>query len=99
MLTNVIIHFGHLPVPVWASAGFVTPWLWAILFTLEWFAPPMLIAALILEKVKPRYWWGLVAFAFYGLTWVPLDVVAFFTRGDHSWFHTTHKQAVAVSDK
>lgn len=99
MLTNVVIHLGNLAVPVWASAGFVTPWLWAVLFTLEWFAPPMLIAALALERVKPRYWWGLVAFALYGLTWVPLDFVAFFTRDDHSWFHTTHKQAIAGSGK
>jgi len=66
----------------------------------------MLIAALILEKVKPRYWWGLVAFAFYGLTWVPLDVVAFFTRGTtagsipptsrRSQFPTSSQAAVRV---
>jgi hypothetical protein len=37
-------------------------------------------------------------FAVYGLTWLPLDFIALFTRNDQTWFHTIHKQA-AVSSK
>jgi cellulose synthase/poly-beta-1,6-N-acetylglucosamine synthase-like glycosyltransferase len=96
MLLNVVIQLEHVAsVPVWASAGVVPPWLWLAVAALEWFAPPMLIVALIFEKVKPRYWWGMFAFAVYGLTYVPLDFIALFTRNDRTWFHTTHKRAEA----
>jgi hypothetical protein len=98
MIVNIVIHFAHTSVPVWASAGIAAPWVWIALFTLQWFAPPMLIMALLLERVKPRYWWGMFAFAIYGLSWVPLDFIAFFTRNDQTWFHTVHKQA-AISSK
>ena len=88
----------HLPALRQApSAGIVLPWVWVALFTFEWFAPPMLIAALLLEKVKPKYWWGVFMFAVYGLTWVPLDFIALFTRNDQTWFHTIHKQAAIPS--
>jgi cellulose synthase/poly-beta-1,6-N-acetylglucosamine synthase-like glycosyltransferase len=93
MVANIIIHFGRMAVPVWASAGIVLPWVWVALFALQWFAPPMLVAALLLEKVRPKYWWGVFMFAIYGLTWVPLDFIALFTRNDQTWFHTIHKQA------
>ena len=98
VLVNVVIHFTHMAVPVWASAGIVLPSVWVALFTFEWFAPPMLVAALLLEKVRPKYWWGVFMFAVYGLTWLPLDFIALFTRNDQTWFHTIHKQA-AVSSK
>ncbi|MEN6388394.1 MAG: glycosyltransferase family 2 protein [Candidatus Cryosericum sp.] len=93
MIANVVIHFAHTAVPVWASAGIAAPWVWVALFALQWFSPPMLVAALLLEKVKPKYWWGVFVFAIYGLTWVPLDVIAFFTRNDQTWLHTVHKPA------
>ena len=97
MIANIVIHFAHTSVPVWASAGIAAPWVWVALFTLQWFAPPMLIMALLLERVKPKYWWGMFAFAIYGLSWVPLDFIAFFTRNDQTWFHTVHKRAVISS--
>jgi hypothetical protein len=97
MVANIIIHFGRMAVPVWASAGIVLPWVWVALFALQWFAPPMLVAALLLEKVRPKYWLGVFMFAVYGLTWVPLDFIALFTRNDQTWFHTVHKQAAVPS--
>jgi len=36
-------------------------------------------------------------FAVYGLTWIPLDFIALFTRNDQTWFHTIHKQAAIPS--
>ncbi len=79
--------------PRWASAGSIAPWIWVTVSILSWFAPPMLIAALAIEKVKPKYWWGVFGFAIYGLTYVPIDFIALFTRNDQTWFHTAHKNA------
>ncbi len=96
MFFYVGVQLSHITsIPRWASAGSIAPWIWAVLSLLEWFAPPMLIASLVFERVKPRYWWGIIPFAIYGLTYIPIDFIALFSYKDQTWFHTIHKRARA----
>ncbi|ELK39428.1 family 2 glycosyl transferase [Brevibacillus agri BAB-2500] len=84
--------------PWWMKLGQLFPtYVWVLLFVLQWLFPPVIAVVMILERVKLKRLIGLLWYQIFGISWLPLTLIAFFTRKNTVWSHTVHTRKISVN--
>lgn len=63
---------------------------------LQWLFPPLVVMAMVLEKVKLHRFIGLLWFQLFGLSWLPLTIIGLFTHRVRVWNHTMHTRDIRI---
>ncbi len=69
-----------------------------ILFISQWLFPPVIAIVMVLEKAKLKRLLGLLWFQLYGISWLPLTLIGFFTRDNKEWSHTLHSREITIEE-
>lgn len=69
---------------------------WYIFIILQFFYGPTVVVAE--KKFNLRVLLGFMIYPFYCLTWVPITIQGFLSKGSKVWTHTVHTQAISISE-
>ncbi|HVJ49409.1 glycosyltransferase family 2 protein [Desulfitobacterium sp.] len=93
MFTNLISvvqpHYTHI-------FSVVMPWSgWQILSAFQLVYP---IAALALDRLPWRAYFGLILYPVFIYSWIPICFLGFINRKEKEWSHTQHTRSIAIED-
>lgn len=93
MFTNMISvfqpHYTHV-------FTFVMPWTgWQILSAFQFVYP---VAALALDRLPWRAYFGLILYPVFIYSWIPIVFLGFMNRKQKEWSHTEHTRSIAIED-
>jgi len=72
------------------------PAVWYVFVVLQFFYGPFIVIAE--KKFKPSVLLGFILYPFYCLTWLPITVQGFMSKGNKTWSHTVHTREISIKE-
>lgn len=70
--------------------------IWYIFVILQFFYGPLIIMAE--KKFNFKVVLGIILYPFYCLTWVPITIQGFLSKGNKTWNHTLHTREITINE-
>jgi cellulose synthase/poly-beta-1,6-N-acetylglucosamine synthase-like glycosyltransferase len=82
--------------PPAAIQNFFPAHIWNFFTVLQMFFGPLVIFSE--QKFNWRTLWGFIVFPLYCLTWVPITIQGFLSKGNKIWAHTPHTRVITIEE-
>ncbi len=100
LIINMLLFFSpYAPIVTFVNFNSLIPqYITTILFLSQWLFPPVIAIVMALEKAGFKRLIGLLWFQLFGISWLPLTVIGFFTRDNTEWSHTLHTREITIEE-
>ncbi|MDB5083527.1 MAG: Beta-monoglucosyldiacylglycerol synthase, partial [Bacilli bacterium] len=95
--TSIMLYL-QIATPVYKMLGIsqlLPTWFWWAINIVLFLQTPL---AMLLERKPLKAYIGLIVYPLFLLTWIPITIVAFFTRNNKQWSHTVHTRSIRLEE-
>ncbi|MCG8539392.1 MAG: glycosyltransferase [Clostridia bacterium] len=89
----------NINVEQWLNFGNQWPFhIWLTILIVQWLFPPIIAIIVLFETKKIKHLSGLLYYNIFGITWLPLTIIALFTKNNRIWKHTKHTRKISIEE-
>lgn len=100
LFINIYVWFHpNIQIKEWLNFGSEWPFqIWVLILMVQWLFPPIIATIVLVETKKIKNLNGLMYYNIFGITWLPLTIIALFTKNNKVWSHTTHTRQISIKE-